>query len=608
MLRSLRRMMKSYTKPQSRCVAHRPRVGVEELEARSLMSVTNPLPVGGFTPDQIRHAYHFDNIDFLKSNYNLAGLGQTIAIVDVHDDPTINADLKVFDKQYGLPDPPSFRTVNETGGTTLPSKDLSNETSEIALDVEWAHAIAPAANILLVEASSWDKVYDAVDYARKQPGVVVVSMSWHTSFVSAADDTHDAIFATPAGHVGVTFVASAGDNGKAQYPSGSPNVLSVGGTTLTLDAAGDVQTEVAWSKSGGGTDSREATPAYQKGLGLKNRGTPDVAYDADPKTGFAIYDSSYNVGWSKIGGTSASAPQWAALISIADQGRLLYKNQSAFDGATEILPRLYQLPSSDFNDITSGANSVAKAGPGYDLVTGRGTPRADQIVSDLVFFNEAKPHGQDYLDVKVTPVGRYFTSTILIGRDAIQAGLDLTHARTFAGIAGVPVQVDIHNGTAATVLSFRLQADYIHGTFAGYVVDAGNHFVGNISGKDGQAVYFAGAGYSLWLTVDLSIHLPVSLVYHFQYQQIAFVSPDPGPLAKVATIQTSVTQNGVLPGSAAASSLFASLAQPAAVGGSSAATASSSVLTTTQAKPAAALTASLFSSDLGKLQLGSLMW
>jgi hypothetical protein len=357
-------------------------------------------------------------------------------------------------------------------------------------------------------------------------------------------------------------------------------------------------------------DSREATPAYQNGLGLKNRGTPDVAYDADPTTGFATYDSSYNNGWGKIGGTSASAPQWAALISIADQARLLYKNQSAFNGVTEILPHLYQLPSNDFNDITSGANSVAKAGPGYDLVTGRGTPRADQIVSDLVFFKEAKPKGQDYLGVKVTPVGRYFTSTILIGRDAIQAGLDLTHARTFAGIAGVPVQVDIHNGTAAAVLSFRLQADYIHGTFSGYVVDAGNHFVGTISGKDGTAVYFAGAaGYpKLWLTVDLSFHVPDSLWYHFQYERIGFVGPDPGPLAKVSSIQSWVTQNGVLPGSAAASFLFASLAQTAAVGGFSAATASSSVLTTTQAKPAAALTTSLYSSDLGKLQLGSFMW
>ena len=169
------------------------------------------------------------------------GAGQTIAIVDAYDDPTIATDLQTFDAQFGLPNP-TFTKVNQTGGTQYPPTD-PNWVIEIALDVEWAHAMAPGANILLVEANS-DQLSDlltAVNYASSQPGVSVVSMSWGCS--EFAQETQlDSYFTTPAGHQGVTFVAATGDNAApASWPATSPNVVAVGGTSLkTLDSDGNV--------------------------------------------------------------------------------------------------------------------------------------------------------------------------------------------------------------------------------------------------------------------------------------------------------------------------------------------------------------------------------
>src|SRR5205085_4866439 len=135
-----------------------------------------------------------------------------------------------------------------------------------------------------------------------------------------------------------------------------PNVLSVGGTTLRLDSSGNILGESAWSGSGGGISSVEAQPAYQHGIVTQSttrRTNPDVAYDADPNTGFPVYDSFNNgsaAPWSQFGGTSDAAPQWAGLIAIADQGRAL-AGKGALDGPTQTLPMLYQLASTDFHDI-----------------------------------------------------------------------------------------------------------------------------------------------------------------------------------------------------------------------------------------------------------------
>jgi subtilase family serine protease len=356
----------------------RSRLSIECLEARNLLTA--------YTPAQISHAYGFDQL-------GLDGTGQTIAIVDAYDDPRIVSDLVQFDRAFGLPDPPSFTKVNQNGGTAFSWNDSWSD--EISLDVEWAHAMAPGANILLVEANSatYQDLGTAIDYARNQPGVVAVSMSFGGGEFSA-ETSLDSLFTTPAGHVGgfglpggVTFVASTGDDGApGGYPAYSPNVVAVGGTSLYLDDAGNYLGEVGWSGSGGGFSAVEPEPSYQYSVQATGvRTIPDVAYDADPNTGFWIYNTETAGGWEAIGGTSAGAPQWAALVALADEGRELYLGDGSLDGATQTLPALYSSQmSGDFNPVDYGYNGFY-AGPGYDLVTGLGSPWVPWVASDLAF-------------------------------------------------------------------------------------------------------------------------------------------------------------------------------------------------------------------------------
>ena len=241
-----------------------------------------------------------------------------------------------------------------------------------------------SANILLVEArSAYTSDLDAaLDYARKAAGVVVVSNSWGGSEYSG-ESSEDVHFTTPSGHQGVTFTVAAGDSGApAEYPSSSPDVLSVGGSTLRLTSSGAYSSESVWSGGGGGSSRYEGLPSYQAGLGVTNRGTPDVSYDANPSTGFAVYDSYGSGGWAQFGGTSAGAPQWAALIAIADQGRALAGKGSLANAQAA----LYSLPRSDFHDITSGSNG-SSATTGYDVASGLGSPIASSVIRDLVAFN-----------------------------------------------------------------------------------------------------------------------------------------------------------------------------------------------------------------------------
>ena len=346
----------------------------------------------GFTPAQIRAAYGFNSVSFGAVAGD--GTGTTIAIVDAYDDPNVAHDLAAFDAQFGLAAPPTFTKVNQTGGTSYPVVNRGWIT-EIALDVEWSHAIAPGANLLLVEANSNSPsdLLTAVDYARHAAGVVAVSMSWGGGESPSDVFSYDSYFTTPAGHAGVTFLASSGDQGAPpSYPAISSDVVSVGGTSLYLTAQNNYSSEAAWSGSGGGISWYESQPAYQKGVVTQSttmRTNPDVAYDSNPSTGFPVYDS-YNNGttipWCEIGGTSDAAPQWAALVAIVDQGRAL-AGKGSLDGATQTLPLLYAASAGDFHDITTGASTGKppySAGPGYDLVTGRGTPYANQIISDLV--------------------------------------------------------------------------------------------------------------------------------------------------------------------------------------------------------------------------------
>ena len=374
----------------------------------------------GFSPAQIRQAYGINNITF-TGGVKGDGKGQTIAIVDAFNNPTIVNDLAVFDQTFGLPAPSSFKIVNQNGSSAVSTLPLNDPgwAGEITLDVEWAHAIAPAANILLVETTDnlTTNLLAGVDYARKQPGVVVVSNSWG-GLESVGENAGDFIFSTPTGHAGVSFTVSAGDaGGPGNWPSASPNVLSIGGTSLKLTSSNNYSSETVWNDAamqfgaGGGGQSGflyqtldaaihlaplEPVPNYQKsirinGVPLTSRGTPDVSYNADPLTGFAVYSTYAFGGWlpGGVGGTSAGAPQWAALIAIADQGRALMGRSSL----SNVQSIMYSLPKSDFHDITIGNNDYLGLGlgltgnaasPGYDLASGLGTPIANLVVRDLV--------------------------------------------------------------------------------------------------------------------------------------------------------------------------------------------------------------------------------
>lgn len=205
----------------------------------------------GMSPQQIASAYGVNQVTFSGGKVVGNGSGQTIAIVTAYNDPNISTDLAAFDKAYHLCAPASF-TVKNLGGTSV-NAGWALETS---LDVEWAHALAPAAKILLVEAGSatLSGLFSAVSYASHQAGVSVVSMSWGTTEFWG-ESSYDSLYTTPAGHSGVTYVAASGDSGAwygPMYPSSSPNVLAVGGTSLTVNGASTYSSETGWSGSTGG--------------------------------------------------------------------------------------------------------------------------------------------------------------------------------------------------------------------------------------------------------------------------------------------------------------------------------------------------------------------
>jgi subtilase family serine protease len=312
----------------------------------------------GLSPATIKSAYSFPS-------GSTAGAGRTIAIVDAYDDPTAESDLGVFSSQFGLPACTTangcFAKVNQTGGTRYPRKD-GGWALEISLDIEWAHAIAPGAKILLVEASSNSNanLYAAEDYAKAHAGYVSNSWGGSESSGESASDTHFAA-------AGVSFFVSAGDNGlPAEYPSASPNVVSVGGTTLHFSGS-TLTDETGWSSGGGGCSAYEAAnPAQAAFAGYGQAGcagkraTPDVSLDADPASGVSVYDTtSYQgqTGWFKVGGTSASSPMWAG--RSADAGIVV--DAAAVYGST-----------ISYRDITSG-NNGAPCLAGFDLCTGRGS-------------------------------------------------------------------------------------------------------------------------------------------------------------------------------------------------------------------------------------------
>lgn len=391
----------------------------EDIRAKSLLTVNEPiedsneprarsflivneskmglLEPQGETPAQIHKIYNFDRCAM--------GKGQTIAIICAFDYPTARNDLDVFSKQYRLPKA-NLEIVYARG--VQPPLD-EGWALESALDIEWAHAMAPKAKIILVLAASnlFSDLFQAVDIAVAQ-GADVISMSW-----GGGEFPGETFWDYHLQHEGVTFVAGSGDvGGQNSYPSTSQYVLSVGGTRINRDSSGKFVSETAWIESGGGQSLFEPMPAWQTTFGLDEisgayRATPDVAFDADPASGVSVYTTTpFNgyAGWGVLGGTSVGGPCLAGIIACINEQRIkpslagiiaciMGHRIKAMNNASKLFywaagRTSYKNPYCCFRDITSGTAGTYSAGPGYDFVTGLGSPNIKKLVRMLRFVRE----------------------------------------------------------------------------------------------------------------------------------------------------------------------------------------------------------------------------
>lgn len=307
--------------------------------------------------------------------------GQTIAIVDAYDDPSIAGDLNTYSSQFGLPlcnsANPCFKKVNQSGSATGPfPKANSGWALEIALDVEVAHAICPNCKILLVEASSnsLSNLAAGVKTAAKLGATEISNSYGGSEFSGELSETYTAPYDQP----GVAVTVSSGDSGYGSFgfPAALSSVITVGGTTLTVGAGNTYGGETVWNGAGSGCSLYAAAPEWQGFLTAcaGKRGTADVAADANPSTGAAVYDSvkyQGRSGWFQVGGTSLSSPLIAGVYALA--GGL----PTGPTGAYGLYGHLGD--GSVLHDVTSGSNGscgtlMCQGAAGYDGPTGVGTP------------------------------------------------------------------------------------------------------------------------------------------------------------------------------------------------------------------------------------------
>ena len=362
------------------------------------------IPLVCFKPDTIRAAYGIQPM----LDQGITGRGTTIVVIGAYSDPNIQDDLKTFDTIWKIPHQEKLDLkVIDLGVPTFDPNPMHVQFSfslEIAIDVEWAHAVAPDAKIVLVEAKSKEDVdlVAALQYAVDNNLGDVITQSFGEAEMctpQAVLDQQHAAF-QKAAELGITVFASSGDHGAARQscdgtgwvlsastPASDPQVTAVGGTHLVAGAGGTYQSELAWTRpkaaSGGGFSTLYRRPGYQAPLQKddnKARGVPDVSYAAE----------SYVARWmthnALVAGTSAGAPQWAGIVALADQ--------DAGHRLGSINKTLYHIAKSDayssaFNDISSGGNSLMgingyKAKPGWDPVTGLGTPIVNNLIPLLI--------------------------------------------------------------------------------------------------------------------------------------------------------------------------------------------------------------------------------
>jgi subtilase family serine protease len=380
-----------------------------------------------YGPDQIRAAYRIQPL--LDKGVN--GKGRTIAIIDAYAPPNVQDELDTFTTTWGLPKA-DLEVVNPFGASydeTDPNQQ--SWSAEIALDVEWAHVVAPEAKLRLVVAKTNNDpdISDAIDYAvdHKLGDVVSQSFGEDERCLGAELTARDHAAYVRGTKKGITFTASSGDQGSAQptcdgsgyslaasSPATDPLNLAVGGTSLTADpATGTYQSETVWNESipygaagGGGFSRFFGKPAYQRGVVPgKYRGEPDVAYNAGINGGVLVFwdpvpGATGDEGFYIFGGTSAGAPQWAGLTALAAQ--LRHRSLGLLNDSIYAAARNRKIQNVLFHDITTGNNAFTvtddngnvvetipgfAAKPGWDAATGFGTPKADRLVPFLAATN-----------------------------------------------------------------------------------------------------------------------------------------------------------------------------------------------------------------------------
>lgn len=399
-------------------------------QAGAAGSAASCVPVAGscgFGPVQFRGFYSLNSL-YRKGE---DGTGQTIAVVDSYGDPQAAADLKAFDRQFHLRAPPRFTVIQPAGRVPRfnpANQQMSGWAAEADLDVQYAHALAPGADILLVETptdetegtAGFPQMVAAENYVIRHHLAEVISQSFgatEPTFPSRGSLLRLRGAFVRAEAAKVSVVAATGDEGATGFsnvagtreythravgwPASDPLVTAVGGLTLSLTSAGH-QTAPArgWTGSGGGLSTIFPRPAWQHGVrGIVGgrRGIPDVSMSADPAGGALVYlGSDANgggpAGIQPIGGTSEATPQFAAIVAIADQ--------LAGHPLGLVNPAVYALEAAHARgivDVTRGTNTASftqsgrnytvrgyTAGPGYDLVTGVGTVDAARFVPELV--------------------------------------------------------------------------------------------------------------------------------------------------------------------------------------------------------------------------------
>ena len=466
------------------------------------------------TPTEMEDAY---GVNQLIANGN-NGAGITIAIVDAYNDPDIVSDAQTFSQTYGLPQfnktgGPTLKVLNQTGGTTLPGTEQFEWDVEESLDVEWAHSIAPQANIVVFEANDQDTadLFATMKEAGSYPNVAVVSMSiaaFGDGIEDPGESNFDSIFTTPAGHQPVTWLAGSGDSGAPSYPAASPNVVAVGGTALNVSASGQYLGEAVWNadnddgdtgggSGGGGVSLYEQIPQYQvgnvNGISSTNRVLPDISMDAGTEVDVIdTYETGAPIAFG-VGGTSLAAPMWAGLVALADQLRA-NASLSSLDGPTQTLPELYNLPNSDFHDITDGFNSTgAVAGPGYDDASGIGSPVANLLVPGLADLPPLSVSTTPGAGVVLGSGTKLTDSVTLVGGDSPTGSITFTlYAPNDTTVVDTETATVSGDGTYSTPNGYLPTALGTYEWVASYSGDSNNRPVVGNKGAEPESVSPAG--------------------------------------------------------------------------------------------------------------------